>query len=106
MSMQSLCHCLKEELRKYDNLIASLETRRASTPCSQEGRRPGLEMHGEPHLEMELDLHRRDLGLTLARIVVWTQECKLRMRMMAVLIEGCASEQGERPDNMEPSTAT
>jgi hypothetical protein len=55
---------------------------------------------------MELDLHRRDLGLTLARIVVWTQECKLRMRMMAVLIEGCASEQGERPDNMEPSTAT
>ena len=93
-SMQSLCHCLKEELRKYDSLIASLETRRAATACSQERPGPGLEMHEETHLELELDLHRRDLGLTLARIVVWTQEPKLRMRMMGVLIEGCASERG------------
>ena len=54
-------------------------------------------MHEEPRLEMELDLHRRDLGLTLARIVVWTQESKLRMRMMGVLIEGCASERGNAP---------
>lgn len=39
----------------------------------------------------------RDLSerteLTLKRLVIWTEEARLRMRMMGVLVEGCMGEQ-------------
>ena len=36
-----------------------------------------------------LDLTSKTLGLTLARLIVWTEDFKLCMRMMGVLVEAC-----------------
>ena len=78
---QSLCHALQTELTDYYRLIAILETQSF-----------------EPLVPSALvdtpgpDVSVLSKGLTLKRLVVWTEDVRLRMRMMGVLIEGCSSE--------------
>ncbi|CAD6581720.1 MAG: Microtubule-nucleating Tub4p (gamma-tubulin) complex component [Cyphobasidiales sp. Tagirdzhanova-0007] len=79
----SLSHCLQEDLRKYDNLIAELETRRTA---------PQAQSHTSQ--DTMLDLTSKTLGLTLARLIVWTEDFKLCMRMMGVLVEACTATRG------------
>lgn len=67
---QSLCHHLQTQLTDYYRTVAVLE--------SQMGTVNGTD-----------DLQYLDTGLTLRRLEVWTEDWRLRMRMMSVCVEGC-----------------
>ena len=82
----ALCHCLQEELREYDNLIASFETRRSTSSITP------TESGPKDNLSLSLDLSDPSLGVTLHRLAVWVEGYRLKMRMMGVLVEGCTSE--------------
>lgn len=82
----ALCHCLQEEMRRYDCLIASIEARRAgSSPAGS------AERQDKP-LALSLNLDDPSLSVTLHRLAVWVEGDRLKMRMMGVLVEGCTSE--------------
>jgi gamma-tubulin complex component 3 len=86
MIEQSLYHALQKELTAYYRLIAVLESRLAS---EQDVLLKPMQV--DKALEQELPLSiDGDTGLTLRRLLLWTEDTKLRMRMMAVLIEGCS----------------
>lgn len=75
--------------------MADLETRRA-LHTDREGL-PADEDSGQgSSKDLSLDLDDKTLGLTLNRIVVWTEEYRLRMRMMGVLVEGCTGTDERR----------
>ena len=46
---------------------------------------------------LTLDLTSENLGLTFNRMTVWTNDFKLRMRMMGILIEATASKKSFIP---------
>jgi gamma-tubulin complex component 3 len=81
----ALCHCLQEELREYDSLIASFETRRGGPTSSTSSTTKN-------DVSLSLDLADPGLGITLHRIAVWVEGYRLKMRMMGVLVESCTSE--------------
>lgn len=78
--VQSLHSALQKELTEYYKLIAVLEAQ-----MSKEAALDGKEELVDVSREEELS----DItGLTLKRLVVWTEDMRLRMRMMGVLVEG------------------
>ncbi|KAF8606058.1 gamma-tubulin complex DGRIP91/SPC98 component [Ceratobasidium sp. AG-I] len=72
---QSLCHHLQQQLTEYYRLLAVLEAQ-AQAPAQ------------DPELSAE------DSGLTLRRLLVWTEEWRLRLRMMSVCVENCSDAHG------------
>lgn len=104
LTLQSLYFALERELKNYYRLIAMLESRlqqqqqqdpsdgQAHQPREEEGedvllRSAGPQNEEEQERSLAEELDPRD-GLTLRRMAVWTSEMKLRMRMMAVLVDG------------------
>lgn len=87
---QSLCHALQDELSAYYRLIAVLEGR-AARPIEPLADAPDKLPTEGLDLAHELDVSG---GLTLRRLVVWTDESRLRLRLMAVLIDGCTTAHG------------
>lgn len=71
--LQSLCHHLQQQLTEYFRLLAVLEAQ-AQAPTQ------------------DPDLSAEDSGLTLRRLLVWTEEWRLRLRMMSVCVENCSGE--------------
>lgn len=86
MHAQSLCFALRKELTAYYLLIARLE--------SQTG-----QPQPPDNLKVveELDTLDNDRGLTLRRLVVHTDDMRLRLRMAGVLVEGCEGASGTSP---------
>jgi gamma-tubulin complex component 3 len=84
---QSLYHALQKELTAYYRLIALLESR-LTLDYSKEGLLKPLQVDRSMQQDLPLSID-GDTGLTLRRLTVWTEDTKLRMRMMAVLTEGC-----------------
>ncbi|KAF8677740.1 Gamma-tubulin complex DGRIP91 SPC98 component [Rhizoctonia solani] len=76
IEQQSLCHHLQQQLTEYYRLLAVLEAQAQASP------------HG-PTLEST-----EDNGLTLRRLLVWTDEWRLRLRMMSVCVENCSDAHG------------
>jgi len=68
MIEQSLCHHLESQLTEYYRLVAVLESQMATTTSAE--------------------------GLTLRRLEVWVDEWRLKMRMMATCVDGCADTHG------------
>ncbi|KAG8763621.1 Microtubule-nucleating Tub4p (gamma-tubulin) complex component [Ceratobasidium sp. 423] len=77
---QSLCHHLQQQLTEYYRLLAVLEAQAQATPH-------------DPTLESS-----EDSGLTLRRLLVWTDEWRLRLRMMSVCVENCSGLSGDELD--------
>ncbi|CAE6481924.1 unnamed protein product [Rhizoctonia solani] len=73
---QSLCHHLQQQLTEYYRLLAVLEAQAQAAPQ-------------DPTLETS-----EDSGLTLRRLLVWTDEWRLRLRMMSVCVENCSDAHG------------
>ncbi|KAJ1306807.1 hypothetical protein OPQ81_007793 [Rhizoctonia solani] len=73
---QSLCHHLQQQLTEYYRLLAVLEAQAQAAPHN-------------PELEST-----EDSGLTLRRLLVWTDEWRLRLRMMSVCVENCSDAHG------------
>lgn len=72
MVEQSLHAALKSEMTEYYRLIAILEGQLDETSCAEDAEATGVEgMEG---------------GLTLMRLLVWTEDMRLRMRMMGTLV--------------------
>jgi len=74
---QSLCHFLHHELSEYHRLLAVLESQMSSTPPSAEA---------ESHQPAESS------GLTLLRLGLWTEEMRLKMKMMVEVVEDVKSQ--------------
>ncbi|KAF9969800.1 Gamma-tubulin complex component 3 [Actinomortierella ambigua] len=75
---QSFCAALQHELTEYFRLIAVLESHISKEPSTTQGQ------HTPPSKG----------GLTLKRLVVWTQEFLQRLRLMSVLVDCCQGLQG------------
>ncbi|CEL61828.1 Gamma-tubulin complex component 3 homolog OS=Xenopus laevis GN=tubgcp3 PE=1 SV=1 [Rhizoctonia solani AG-1 IB] len=73
---QSLCHHLQQQLTEYYRLLAVLEAQAQVAPH-------------DPALDST-----EDSGLTLRRLLVWTDEWRLRLRMMSVCVENCSDAHG------------
>lgn len=69
---QSLCHHLQTQLTEYYRTVAVLESQLSTVPTTEDA-----------------ESQQYDTGLTLRRLEVWTEEWRLRMRMMSVCVEGC-----------------
>jgi len=73
---QSLCHFLHHELSEYHRLLAVLESQMSLTaPDNEEG----------SHRPAESS------GLTLLRLGLWTEEMRLKMKMMVQVVEDVKS---------------
>ena len=74
---QSLCHFLHLELSEYHRLLAVLESQMSLTaPAAEEGSHQPAESS----------------GLTLLRLGLWTQEMRLKMKMMVQVVEDVKSK--------------
>lgn len=73
---QSLCHFLHHELSEYHRLLAVLESQMSLTaPNTEEGSHQLAESS----------------GLTLLRLGLWTEEMRLKMKMMVQVVEDVKS---------------
>ncbi|KAG8721853.1 Microtubule-nucleating Tub4p (gamma-tubulin) complex component [Ceratobasidium sp. 394] len=72
---QSLCHHLQQQLTEYYRLLAVLEAQ-SQAPIA------------------DSDIETEDSGLTLRRLLVWTEEWRLRLRMMSICVENCLDAHG------------
>ncbi|KAG9127000.1 Microtubule-nucleating Tub4p (gamma-tubulin) complex component [Ceratobasidium sp. 392] len=72
---QSLCHHLQQQLTEYYRLLAVLEAQSQTSITDS-------------------DLEAVDSGLTLRRLLVWTEEWRLRLRMMSICVENCLDAHG------------
>ncbi|CAG8720812.1 18621_t:CDS:10, partial [Dentiscutata erythropus] len=70
---QAFCSALQRELTEYYRFIAVFEAQAAKVTDNQQV---------EPN------------GLSLKRLLVWTQESLLKLRMMSVLVDCCKQKQG------------
>lgn len=77
MVEQSLHAALKGEMTEYYRLVAILE---------------GQLEDGDENEEQQEGVEGMPGGLTLRRLMVWTEEVKLRMRMMGTLVEEAGGE--------------
>lgn len=87
MVEQSLHAALKGELTQYFRLVAELESMLDDQDDTDDD--------GHEAEEQDLDddsIENMRGGLTLRRLLVWTEEVKLRMRMMATLVEEAGGE--------------
>ncbi|KAI9632597.1 Spc98 family-domain-containing protein, partial [Dioszegia hungarica] len=73
MTEQSLCHFLHHELSEYHRLLAVLESQLSESLTSPEG--PAS-------------------GLTLLRLGLWTEEMKIKMRIMSEIVDDAMSAHG------------
>jgi gamma-tubulin complex component 3 len=83
-----LCHFLHHELSEYHRLLAVLESQlslTAPTPAPQ----------GEGALDGPKPAE--GAGLTLMRLGLWTEEMKLKMRMMNQVVDDAKGELPSRP---------
>ena len=74
---QSLCHFLHHELSEYHRLLAVLESQMSLTAPSAEP---------ESHQPAESSY------LTLLRLGLWTEEMRLKMKMMVEVVEDVKSQ--------------
>jgi gamma-tubulin complex component 3 len=79
---QSLCHFLHHELSECHRLLAVLESQMSQSVPYPEGQEKS-----EPKPEGET-------GLTLLRLGLWTEDIKLKMRLMAAVVDDAKSEDG------------
>lgn len=90
MVEQSLHAALKDEMTDYFRLVAELEVQLGNEDLLDDD-----DGHGQLHGHDRQDESRgeggnvEDLegGMTLRRLLVWTEDVKLRMRLMATLVE-------------------
>ncbi|KAG0254944.1 Gamma-tubulin complex component 3 [Actinomortierella ambigua] len=75
----SFCAALQHELTEYFRLIAVLESHIPKEASSTQRQNTSLPPKG---------------GLTLKRLIVWTQEFLQRLRLMSVLVDCCQDLQG------------
>jgi gamma-tubulin complex component 3 len=69
---QSLCHFLHHELSEYHRLLAVLESQMSLTA---------------PNTEETSHTPAESSGLTLLRLGLWTEEMRLKMKMMVQVVE-------------------
>jgi hypothetical protein len=74
---QSLCHFLHHELSEYHRLLAVLESQMSLTA---------------PHTEESSHTPAESSGLTLLRLGLWTEEMRLKMKMMVQVVEDVKSQ--------------
>ncbi|RSH94655.1 Microtubule-nucleating Tub4p (gamma-tubulin) complex component [Saitozyma podzolica] len=86
MTEQSLCHFLHHELSEYHRLLAVLESQLSLTAPTTPA----------PPAEGALDGPRpaEGAGLTLMRLGLWTEEMKLKMRMMNQVVDDAKAAHG------------
>lgn len=73
LAMQSLCHFIQREMTEYYRMIAVLEAQLNDSASKAD--------HADGKAR-----------LTLRRVLVWTQDILLRMRLLSTLIEQCQSK--------------
>ncbi|WVQ93414.1 hypothetical protein IAU59_000485 [Kwoniella sp. CBS 9459] len=76
MTEQSLCHFLHHELSEYHRLLAVLESQMNMTSI-QDGDKPA-----------------EGSGLTLMRLGLWTEEMKLKLKQMSLVVDEAKSAHG------------
>ncbi|KAK4690096.1 gamma-tubulin complex component 3, partial [Tremellales sp. Uapishka_1] len=82
MTEQSLCHFLLHELSEYHRLLAVLESQMSLSAPTET-------------TEVELDSKPAEgAGLTLMRLGLWTEEMRLKMRMMSLVVEDAKTTHG------------
>lgn len=74
---QSLCHFLHHELSEYHRLLAVLESQMTMS-ASNNGSSDGANTTSLPA---------EGSGLTLLRLGLWTEEMRLKMKMMAQVVD-------------------
>jgi hypothetical protein len=74
---QSLCHFLHHELSEYHRLLAVLESQMSLTA---------------PNTEESSQTPAESSGLTLLRLGLWTEEMRLKMKMMVQVVEDVKSK--------------
>jgi len=74
---QSLCHFLHHELSEYHRLLAVLESQMSLTA---------------PNTEETSHTPAESSGLTLLRLGLWTEEMRLKMKMMVQVVEDVKSK--------------
>ena len=80
--MQSLCHFLHHELSEYHRLLAVLETQMTLTAPSQD-ESVDKDEDGKPA---------EGAGMTLLRLGLWTEEMRLKLRLMAGVVDDAKGE--------------
>ena len=80
---QSLCHFLHHELSEYHRLLAVLEAQLSlSAPAAD----------GLSEQESSVAKPAEGAGLTLLRLGLWTEDMRLRLRLMAMVVNDAESE--------------
>ena len=74
---QSLCHFLHHELSEYHRLLAVLESQMSLAA---------------PNTEETSHTPAESSGLTLLRLGLWTEEMRLKMKMMVQVVEDVKSK--------------
>lgn len=74
---QSLCHFLHHELSEYHRLLAVLESQMSNAAST-----PDADPNAGPE----------DSGLTLLRLGLWTEEMRLKMKMMVDIVDDAKGE--------------
>ena len=77
LTSQSLCHFLHHELSEYHRLLAVLESQMSLTA---------------PNTEETSHTPAESSGLTLLRLGLWTEEMRLKMKMMVQVVEDVKSK--------------
>jgi gamma-tubulin complex component 3 len=82
--VQSLCHFFHNELSEYHRLLAILESQMALTaPITVAENMIGPETKPA-----------EGAGLTLMRLGLWTEEMRLKMRLMSNVVDDAKGERG------------
>ncbi|ORY24380.1 Spc98 family-domain-containing protein [Naematelia encephala] len=85
MTEQSLCHFLHHELSEYHRLLAVLESQLSLTASPGDGQSDPTAVADKPA---------EGAGLTLMRLGLWTEEIKMKMRMMDMVVDDAKATHG------------